>query len=86
MIDPELWKWIVFVKIQKFQSIFGSESGIDGPGLQKIFKIHNRLLSGYRNKIEPMREDTFGKWSRDIIDHYRLEWIRFGRFLITLSR
>ena len=35
------------------------------------FKIHNRLLSGYRNKIEPMRQDTFGKWSRDIIDRYR---------------
>ena len=36
-------------------------------------KSENRLLSGYRNKIEPMRDDTFGKWSRDIITHYRLD-------------
>ena len=62
--------------------------------LTLAFKIRNRLLSGYRNKIEPMREDTFGKWSRDIINRYRsdkndtrpttfsefLEWWVDGKF------
>ena len=38
---------------------------------ENVLKIRNRLLSGYRNKIEPMRDDTFGKWSRDIITYYR---------------
>ena len=36
-----------------------------------ILRILFRLLSGYRNKIEPMRNDSFGKYSREIIKHYR---------------
>ena len=32
-----------------------------------------RLLSAYRNKIAPMRDDFFGKWSREIIKNYRTD-------------
>ena len=32
-----------------------------------------RLLSAYRNKIAPMRNDFFGKWSREIIKNYRTD-------------
>ena len=43
-------------------------------------------MSGYRNKIESIRNDTFGKWSREIIKNYRTNKndtgpTRFSEFL-----